>query len=72
MTNDIYVYVVDMPFSVREAVMPCVCGYTIYLNARLSRKGQEEAYRHAMWHIENNDFESEEDIQTIEARAHRG
>lgn len=70
MTNDIYVYVVDMPFSVREAVMPCLCGYTVYLNAKLSRKGQEEAYKHAMWHIENNDFESEESVQTIEARAH--
>ena len=72
MTNDIYVYVVDMPLSIREVVMPCVSGYTIYLNARLSNNGQEEAYKHAMWHIENNDVESEEDIQTIEARAHRG
>ena len=71
MTDDIFIYVVDMPISVHEAVLPCFCGYTIYLNARLSKERQEEAYNHAMKHIANNDFWSEEDIQTIEARAHR-
>ena len=70
MKNDIYVYIKDMPSKVHEAVVPCISGYTVYINSRLSRAGQEEAYLHALWHIEHNDFESEEDVQTIEARAH--
>lgn len=69
--NDIYVYIIDMPTKSSEVVAPCLDGYTIYLNARLSRLQQEEALRHAMRHIENNDFESEEDISTIELRAHK-
>lgn len=72
MKNDIYVYIKDMPSKVHEAVVPCISGYTVYINSRLSRAGQEEAYNHALRHIESNDFWSEEDIQTIEARAHRG
>lgn len=71
MKNNIYVYIKDMPSKVHEAVVPCISGYTVYINSRLSRTGQEEAYIHALRHIENNDFGSEEDIQTIEARAHR-
>ena len=71
MSDRIFTYIIDMPTKVREAVCPCADGYTIYLNARLSQLQQEEAYLHALWHIEHNDFESEEDIQTIEARAHR-
>lgn len=72
MKNDIYVYVKDMPTKVHEAVCPCDDGYTVYLNSKLSQLQQEEALRHAIKHIENNDFESEEDVQTIEVRAHRG
>ena len=71
MNERIFTYIIDMPLKVHEAVCPCFDGYTIYLNARLSQLQQEEAFRHAMRHIENSDFESEEDIQTIEARAHR-
>lgn len=34
--------------------------YTIFLNARLSREKQLEAYCHAMRHIKDGDFEKEE------------
>jgi len=71
MNDRIFTYLIDMPTRVHEAVCPCADGYTIYLNARLSKERQEEAYNHAMKHIANNDFEGEEDVQTIEARAHR-
>ena len=70
-TSSIFIYITDMPPKVRETVVPCGCDYTVYINSRLSKKGQEEAYLHALWHIEHNDFESEEDVQIIEARAHR-
>ena len=71
MTNDIYVYIVDLPNTINEIVTPCNSEFTIYINARLGYKGRIKAYNHAMEHIEHNDFESEEDVQIIEARAHR-
>ena len=44
--------------------------YTIFLNARLSGEGQRSAYKHAINHIINHDFEKY-DVQAIEAGAHR-
>ena len=67
--DDIFVYIVDMP--VNEAVCPCEpFGYSVYINARLSSEGRERAYRHALKHIENRDFERD-DVQDIEAKAHK-
>ena len=71
MTDNIYVYLIDMPVSISEAVTPCCDGFTIYLNSRLSQAAQEKSFRHAMWHIEHNDFERD-DIQEIETAAHEG
>lgn len=69
---NVFVYLVDMPTKVHEVVTPSDDGsYTIYLNARLDYYGRVKAYHHAMKHIENNDFESDEDINTIECRAHK-
>lgn len=66
---DIYVYIVDLPGRVDEMVTPCLDGYTVYLNARLSYAGRVEAYHHAIRHIERNDFEND-DVQKIEEEAH--
>ena len=46
-------------------------GYTVLISARLCQRKQFEAYRHAMRHIKNYDFEKD-DVQTIEADAHEG
>lgn len=43
--------------------------FTIFINARLSADGQLRAYKHAMKHIENEDFQKD-DVQAIEAAAH--
>lgn len=72
MNDRIFTYLIDMPTRVHEAVCPCADGYTIYLNSKLSYQDRVKAYTHALRHIANSDFWSEEDIQTIEARAHRG
>lgn len=72
MTDEVFVYVTDLPRKINEMVCPCLDGYCVYLNARLSQSQQEKAYRHAMRHIENHDFESEESISEIEIRAHEG
>lgn len=69
MTNNVYVYIVDLPNRVNEMVTPCSDGFTIYLNARLSYQDRVRAYHHAMKHIDRNDFEKE-DVQKIEKEAH--
>ena len=66
---DVYVYIVDLPERVDEMVTPCLDGYTVYLNARLSYAGRVNAYHHAIRHIERNDFEND-DVQKIEEEAH--
>ena len=66
----IFLYLIDLPTKIHEIVTPCADGYTIYINARLSSLGRIEAYDHAMWHIQNNDFEKE-DVQEIESTAWR-
>ena len=68
---EVYVYIVDLPDRVDEMVTPCIDGYTVYLNARLTYAGRVRAYHHAMRHIDRNDFEKE-DIQKVEAEAHYG
>ena len=66
---EVYVYIVDLPDQVDEMVTPCLDGYTVYLNARLSYSGRVRAYHHAIRHIERNDFEAE-NVQKIEEEAH--
>lgn len=68
--NDVFIYLIDMPTTVDEVVLPSgPCDFTVYLNARLTRKAQQEAFRHALWHIQNNDFERH-GVGEIEAIAH--
>lgn len=66
---DVYVYIVDLPDRVDEMVTPCIDGYTVYLNARLSYAGRVRAYLHAVRHIERNDFERA-NVQEIETETH--
>ena len=67
--GDVYIYIVDLPDRVDEMVTPCIDGYTVYLNARLSYAGRVRAYIHAMRHIERNDFERA-NVQEIETETH--
>lgn len=68
--DDVFTYLVDMPLATKEMVVPCNGGYTVYINARLSYLDQQNAYRHALTHIRNNDFE-DYDVQKVELRAHQ-
>lgn len=65
----IFTYLIDMPTHTKEMVIPCNDGYTVYINARLSETQQHIAFRHALKHIQSNDFE-EYDVQHIELKAH--
>ena len=68
---EIFVYIVDLPDRVDEMVTPCLDGYTIYLNAKLTYRGRVNAYMHAMKHVERKDWEND-DVQQIEMEAHDG
>jgi len=51
-------------------VCPCINGYTIYIDDKLSPEGRRDAYRHALYHITNHDFEKS-DVNSIEIEAHK-
>lgn len=68
--DNVFVYLIDMPIATKEMITPCADGYTVYINARLSKTQQQSAYLHAMTHIRNNDFE-DYDVQKVELRAHQ-
>lgn len=68
--DDIYVYVVHLPYGIKEAVSPCFGGYTVYISEDLSMQGRHRAYQHALKHIRNGDFEKL-NVQQIESEAHR-
>ena len=69
MTDEIYVYYVPLPDGIKEAVLTCQCGYTIYIDPRQSKDGIQRSYNHALRHIQNHDFEKT-DVQEIETEAH--
>lgn len=68
--EDIFIYQIDLPCGINEAVMPCCDGYTIYLDINLSEEQKRAALQHALWHIKHNDFEKG-DVQQIEVDAHK-
>ena len=57
MTDDIYTYLIDIPGKINEMVLPCVDGYTVYIDKKLDHDSQLRAYEHALKHIENSDFQ---------------
>ena len=70
MTVETYTYLTDLPEGIDEMVCPCADGnYTIYINGRLDLQHQQQAYRHALKHIERNDFEKDH-VGRIEKEAH--
>lgn len=68
--DDVYVYYVQLPDGIDEAVLPCIDGYTIYIDSRQSKAEMERAYKHAMEHITNNDFDKTS-VDAIETEARR-
>ena len=69
MDDDIYVYFEHLPDGINEVIRPCLGGYTIYLDPRQSFESMRDSYKHALSHIEHNDFERE-DVQELETKAH--
>lgn len=73
MTPDVNVSIIDFKnIPGKEMVTENEDGsYTVLINARLSYEGQLQAYKHALRHINSNDFQEQEaDVQKIEYNAH--
>ena len=66
---DVYVYEVDIHGKVSEAVVPCIDGYTVYINRNLPRNRRISALEHAVRHILRGDFEKP-DTGEIEEECH--
>lgn len=69
--DNIYTYIVNLPPKFKEVVLPCADGYTVYIASWLDRSGRIRAFKHALYHIERNDFYSTEGVQDIETRVHK-
>lgn len=64
------VRLIDMPVRAGGMISESPDGHlNIYINARHSYKKQRKSFKHELNHAENDDLHSDEDIQTIEARA---
>jgi len=69
-TGEVFVYLLDMPASIRETVTPNQDGtYSIFINSRLSHDARLSALEHAMKHIKRDDF-CKDDVQKIEHDTH--
>lgn len=69
--EEINVQLLDMDTKIPEhLVKNSDDSYTIFINARLSRDSQLKSYYHALRHINEDDF-YKENVQEIEAEAHR-
>lgn len=72
MELDINTKLIDMDVLVGEQVIKNNDdSYTILLNARLSHERQLECYKHALLHINNDDFEND-NADEIEFKTHGG
>ena len=70
MKLDINTRLIDMDVLVGEQVIKNNDdSYTILLNARLSHERQLECYKHALLHINNDDFEND-NADEIECKTH--
>ena len=60
LTESIGVYLIDMDTMIEEQVVLNDDGsFSIFINARLNRERQMDAYQHALRHIMNADFEKD-------------
>lgn len=70
--NNINVVYIALPEGMNEGITVNPDGsYTAFISTQISQKKQWEAYQHALWHIQHDDFSRTDDVQKIEAEAHR-
>ncbi len=67
---EIYHYITHLPDGIKEIVIPCFDGFTVYTADWLSKDERIQEFRHAMKHIDRNDWEKG-NVQEIEKNAHK-
>jgi hypothetical protein len=67
--DDFFVYYVDLPDGITEAVLSCADGWTIYIDPRQSKAGLLRSYKHAVKHVNRDDF-YKSNVGEIENEAH--
>lgn len=68
--DDVYVYCIPLPEGINELVSPGADGFTVYISDRLDRDHRIKAYRHALRHIKDGDFDKTS-AELVELHAHR-
>ena len=68
--DNIYTYFVPLPNNINEMIKPCYDGYTVYISNRIDHDKQVKAYNHALEHIKNADFDSENNVNELELERH--
>ena len=70
--NDMNVVYMELPAGVNETVTPNPDGtFTVFISTRISQMKRLQAYQHALWHIQHDDFYRDASVQEIESEAHR-
>ena len=69
--DNVFVYFVKFPEGIKEAVVPCLEGHTIYIDERLDDDMRRRVYEHALAHIRRGDCAGG-DVQTIEMEVSDG
>lgn len=69
--NDINTILYPLPMQVKGFAVLKDSVITIVINENLSPEARLEAYRHEIYHIEHDDFYSDNSIDEIENEAHR-
>lgn len=67
--DDVFIYRRPLPIGVNEVVFPCADGWTVWIADRLDLPGMRRAYRHAVEHIKNDDW-NKTDVNEIERSRH--
>ena len=62
---DVFTYLVELPDQIEEMVVPCLDGYTVYIDQNLTAERRVSAFRHALRHILRGDHEKA-DVGQIE------
>ena len=64
---DYFVYLIELPMSIRGVVTPNDDGtYSIFINSRLSDAWKLIVYAHEVKHIQRDDFYNEFPIEKVE------
>ena len=66
MANGIRLVLVPMPYEIKGRAIPCGNWYQVEINSRIPDDQKWSAFLHELWHIAGNDFDSEDNLDSIE------